>query len=261
MKGLVGPGSWVGLPITGSYVKCLGRYLVITLLFLSLALTSEAWLLAQTNVAEPLTPLTPRQVIIRRTESFLTNPILEAYRKADQLEEDVPTNLDSPTTKTILILPVISIAKDLETVDQCLRDHPSEQSLSKAIEILKQPQYSTVEFKRIFNRYSDNIFYADSRQANLYLGGGTTPDSRQTTQYLYRNAILSAVQFLQQDLQDLRGADSASLSASSSTSDGGRSVEVADALDDLREAREALAKYLKMADQQDVQAANAVLHR
>ena len=108
--------------VTGPYVKCLGRYLVITLLFLSLVITSEAWLLAQTANVVAGPPLTPRQVIIRSTENFLTNPILEAYRKADQLEEDVPTNLDSPTTKTILILPIVSIARDLETVDQCLRD-------------------------------------------------------------------------------------------------------------------------------------------
>ena len=59
------------------------------------------------------------------------------------------------------------------------------------ITLLSTGQFETIEFKRIFNQYSDNIYYAsDTTEANVYLLGGATPSSGQTQQYLLRNEAL-----------------------------------------------------------------------
>merc|ERR1711871_1098076 len=57
------------------------------------------------------------------------------------------------------------------------------------------------EFKRIFNAYADNIYYTSgSPESNLYLLGGATPSSAQTTQYLLRNEALKQVSELRDEL-------------------------------------------------------------
>ena len=38
--------------------------------------------------------------------------------------------------------------------------------LKKAVEIITNSKYDTVIFKKTFNRYSDNIFYTDSKRAS-----------------------------------------------------------------------------------------------
>ena len=59
------------------------------------------------------------------------------------------------------------------------------------ITLLSTGQFETIEFKRIFNQFSDNIYYAsDTTEANVYLLGGATPSSGQTQQYLLRNEAL-----------------------------------------------------------------------
>jgi len=45
-----------------------------------------------------------------------------------------------------------------------------------------------------FNAFADNIYYADSDRANLYLGGGAEPTSTQSLAYLLRNDILTTVE-------------------------------------------------------------------
>ena len=63
------------------------------------------------------------------------------------------------------------------------------------IKLFSTGQFETIEFKRIFNQFSDNIYYAsDTTEANVYLLGGATPSSGQTQQYLLRNeAIKQAI--------------------------------------------------------------------
>ena len=57
--------------------------------------------------------------------------------------------------------------------------------------VLGAGQFRDREFKRLFNDYADNIYYAaGSTEANAYLLGGATPSSAQTTQYLLRNEAL-----------------------------------------------------------------------
>lgn len=199
--------------------------------------------MASNAIAEP--PLTARQVIIRQTESFLTNPVLEALRKADQFEQDVPRDLDSETTKVLLLYPIVEINQELEDAATCLAS-PSPSCITTTDTIFKQPKYNPSVFKKIFNRYSDNIFYQDSKRANLYLGGGTTPDSQQTSQYLYRNSVLTNVEFAQQDVKGLLGLTTEELASTQ------RRQEVSDALSDIDEARASMKAYFRLADPKDL---------
>ena len=62
------------------------------------------------------------------------------------------------------------------------------------IKLLSTGAFETIEFKRIFNQFSDNIYYSsDTTEANAYLLGGATPSSSQTQQYLLRNEALCGV--------------------------------------------------------------------
>ena len=99
--------------------------------------------------------------LIKQTESFLTNPVLEALRKAEQWEQDVPTAPNAETTKVLLLYPIAEIAQDLAKVSSCL-ESPSALCVSSAAETLKQPKFQAKTFKKIFNRYSDNIFYSST---------------------------------------------------------------------------------------------------
>ena len=72
---------------------------------------------------------------------------------------------------------------------------PNRKQWPALITLLSTGQFETIEFKRIFNQFSDNIYYAsDTTEANVYLLGGATPSSGQTQQYLLRNeAIKQAI--------------------------------------------------------------------
>ena len=75
------------------------------------------------------------------------------------------------------------------------------------ITLLSTGQFETIEFKRIFNQFSDNIYYAsDTTEANVYLLGGATPSSGQTQQYLLRNEALKQVSELVDELRFLSTA-------------------------------------------------------
>ena len=58
-------------------------------------------------------------------------------------------------------------------------------------------------FKKIFNRYGDNIYYSDPDRANVYLGGGATPKTEQSLAYLLRNEILTSIEDMQAELDYL----------------------------------------------------------
>ena len=97
---------------------------------------------------------------------------------------------------------------------------PNRKQWPALITLLSTGQFETIEFKRIFNQFSDNIYYASDTteatlaralaialalaltltltltptKANVYLLGGATPSSGQTQQYLLRNeAIKQAI--------------------------------------------------------------------
>merc|ERR1712039_687207 len=70
-----------------------------------------------------------------------------------------------------------------------LVDRPSE--WPRLLQVVTSAPFTTLEFKKVFNAYSDNIYYSSSSaEANVYLLGGATPSTSQTTQYLLRNEAL-----------------------------------------------------------------------
>ena len=212
--------------------------------------------------------MTTRSMVIRASEKVLTNKVLENFRKADQLERDEAMLLDGgnnlqQTSKVLLLLPIIEIQEDLRATRSninAIRTDNDEDSVGRrgrarvrvdrALAIIGNNKYDSKNFKKVFNRYSDNILYTNVAEANIYLAGGTTPNSLQTEQYLYRNAALTSVQFIREDLVGLQAA----LGAEASSSDeGDRALgqQIDDCLDDCDESLSALESYLSRADPQD----------
>ena len=184
--------------------------------------------------------------------NFLTNPVLETFRKLDQLDPD--ENVENQSNKAILFVPIQRISNDLnncrdllcELRSKAISDGGVEQSLLAMKSTLESSEYQDIYFKKIFNRYSDNIFYSNSDQANLYLGGGSLPNSRQTQQYMLRNDILTGVQNTREDIQELieKGVNAQSL---------------ADAIDDIDASISSLEEYIGLCDPQDVELAKKIL--
>lgn len=190
-----------------------------------------------------------RVKLIRQTENFLTNPVLEAYRKMDQLEADETTGLSSQ--KALLLYPIIEISKEIENIKDKLQYIQTETNNDKIIttltdiqSVLAPTKYNDKEFKKIFNRYSDNIFYTDSRRANVYLGGGAIPDSDQTNKYLYRNVALTSIQNLKQDIDTLI-----------TEKQWNDKQAIIDTIDDIREGLDAFKSYFSLVDPEDVKLA------
>lgn len=209
-----------------------------------------------TTIDDNSKPLTTRQVIIRKTENFLTNPVLEGIRKIDQLDPDTDMKTSN---KVILLIPIVDILHDLETILQNLRSFrespKSEKPLAESLTILdNEAKYDKVIFKKIFNRYSDNIYYSDPERANLYLAGGAMPGTIQTEQYLYRNEALTSIENVKEDIRllmqgKLADQNNADLQA------------IDDTIDDCSEAIEALNSYLKLTDPEVVQSAKKIVFK
>ena len=99
----------------------------------------------------------------------------------------------------LLLAPVLQLFRTLRKCEPLLADQESWAGLAK---LLTSGPFETPEFKRIFNAYSDNIYYAaSSSEANAYLLGGATPSSRQTQQYLLRNEVLKQLGELVDELE------------------------------------------------------------
>jgi len=193
--------------------------------------------------SNPVTLLPSRKDLIESSESLLTNRFLESIRKFDQLDPDTEAK---NTKSAYLLLPIVEIYQDIEKIKTYIENSKEDRSyLDKATAIINNQKYGKTALKKLFNRYSDNIFYNDPRRANLYLAGGAMPSTRQTQQYLVRNEILTTlvnikedIEFLKLDLND---------------------QQLADSIDDCREAIEAMKQYLNLADPEDVREATAIL--
>jgi hypothetical protein len=99
--------------------------------------------------------------------------------------------------------------------------------------------------------YSDNIYYSDEKRANIYLLGGTTPETAQTEQYLLRNEVIGAVQTAQAELDYL--IEQARKPAQEGDTDPSELVGC------LATARTAIAAYLEKAQPRDVTVAKKLL--
>ena len=111
------------------------------------------------------------------------------------------------------LVPIVQMQSVLVRSREAVADRKQWPAL---ITLLSTGQFETIEFKRIFNQFSDNIYYASDTteatlaralaialalaltltltltptKANVYLLGGATPSSGQTQQYLLRNEAL-----------------------------------------------------------------------
>jgi len=130
--------------------------------------------------------------------SFLTSKALELIRVQRQLEADSrygsladPDQKDSGADRLAAVLLVIDA---FEALRPALKDYEA------SLAVLEKPPFERKAFKKVFNAYADNIYYADPDRANLYLLGGATPTNKQTIQYLYRNEALDNIEQLKDEL-------------------------------------------------------------
>ena len=100
-----------------------------------------------------------------------------------------------------LLMPILTIEKELEEVNALVHAENRWISWPKALAILQDPKYQKIAFKKTFNAYGDNIYYSDPDRANLYLGGGATPKTEQSLAYLLRNDVLTNVEDLRAELE------------------------------------------------------------
>ena len=177
--------------------------------------------------------------LIRKTETFLTNPVLETMRKMDQVDNDENENSNQ---KALLLYPIIEISKEIEQIKSKLSSiNDNEKVIVNEIQsTLASSKYNSKEFKKIVNRYSDNIFYQDPRRANLYLGGGAIPDSSMTQKYLYRNVALTSIEDLKDDINTIIKENRYN-----------DKIIIDDTIDDINEIIDALDNYIKLCDPND----------
>ena len=193
--------------------------------------------------------ITEKEVIVyfKGDAQFLKNPVLEAIRKFDQIDPD--TEFQN-VNKVILLVPIVDILKDIESVSKLIS--ANEADLARANDILTNKKFDTAPFKKAFNRYSDNIYYSDPERANIYLAGGAVPNTQQTTQYLFRNSALTSIGDVKEDVKLLLDDVKKKKAIDPQT--------VADAIDDCREALEAMVSYFELADPADVKEARSIVY-
>lgn len=170
--------------------------------------------LALTNLAILITP----NAATARDEIFKPNPltssVLEQIRIWEQAEADNlkyggeleagdAGNKGKVSAYPKLLMPILTIEKELEEVNTLVHGDNRSISWPKALEILRDPKYEKISFKKTFNAYGDNIYYSDPDRANLYLGGGATPKTEQSLAYLLRNDVLTNIEDLRAELEYL----------------------------------------------------------
>lgn len=144
----------------------------------------------------------------------LTNPFLEQVRIWEQAEADElryggelergdAGNRGQVEAYPSLLTPIVTMSDELERVGTLVERGNRPDDYREARQILSDSKYEKIAFKKTFNRYGDNIYYADPDRANLYLGGGATPKTEQSLAYLLRNDILTNVEALQAELDYL----------------------------------------------------------
>ena len=148
----------------------------------------------------------------------LLNPVLEQLRIWEQdekdnikyggeLEKGDAGNKGKTDAYPSLLVPILKIENELNEIKTLVRSggesKPSKEAMSQALTILQKPTYDKITFKKIFNKYGDNIYYSDPDRANVYLGGGATPKNEQSIAYLLRNDVLTNMENLRAELEYL----------------------------------------------------------
>jgi len=215
--------------------------------------------------------LQANEVVVEK-RNILTNKLLEGIRIANQADYDnkysdaavdQSVKADDNSKLVLLLIPIINIKNDLQMISDLI-SQPSYASLSKAHIVLDSSSYDTKQLKKIFNRYADNIYYSDPDRANLYLGGGAVPDTKQTEKYLLRNEVITNINNLHDDIDILLGAahQRGGSSSSSKEKEGstGRDLDATDqdyidTVDDCRTALDSIQQYLSLVDKDDLELA------
>ena len=138
----------------------------------------------------------------------LTNPLLEQIRIWEQNEADnikyggelAPGSPKGREAYAKLLVPILSVQRDLDVVNDLIHEKDKGAALAKADAILNKEQFQKKPFKKMFNAFADNIYYSDPDRANAYLGGGAVPKNEQSIAYLLRNEILTNVEALQAEV-------------------------------------------------------------
>ena len=157
-----------------------------------------------------------------------------------------------PNAPVELLVPIARIEFLLRDIRATIDDPKRWEELKATI---TAPPFTKKVFKQTFNAFADNIYYtAGSDRANAYLGGGATPSTQQTTQYMLRNEILGNVEIAGQELEYLIGLRDKGLTS--------REALVGEELDDLRgfldKALKAMGQYLAIPPPEDVSKARGI---
>ena len=173
--------------------------------------TAWTWGLTTALTTAATSPAAARDEIFRKNP--LTNPVLEQMRIWEQAEADelkYGGELERGDAKEKgdayppMLVPILAISRDLDQINQLVSLQTSGvEDWKKARQLLSKDAYEKVQFKRIFNRYGDNIYYSDPDRANVYLGGGATPKTEQSLAYLLRNEILTSIEDMTAELDYL----------------------------------------------------------
>lgn len=187
-----------------------------------------------------------------KTLTDMTSKPLEFLRILEQEEADnirydgTLAGATPPTQPVLLLTPIARIEAQLRECRGAIVDPEGWEALRTR---LTSPPFSKKEFKRTFNAYADNIYYSpESDRANAYLGGGATPSTQQTTQYMLRNEILGKVEIAAQELDYLIGLRDKGQTP--------RETLLGEELEDLKgfldDAVKGMDTYLAIPDQNDV---------
>jgi hypothetical protein len=106
----------------------------------------------------------------------------------------------APPATGILLIPILQMRQRLAALGPVLTRYDGATWTEMRLE-LSSGNFETVAFKKIFNAFSDNIYYgSETPEANAYLLGGATPSTSQTMQYLQRNEALKQLTDLRDEL-------------------------------------------------------------
>jgi hypothetical protein len=107
----------------------------------------------------------------------------------------------APPATGLTLIPILRMRERLKALQPSLSEFDGARWAAVAAEI-SAGDFRTVDFKRVFNAFSDNIYYTSGTdEANAYLLGGATPSNAQTTQYLLRNEALKQIDELRDEIR------------------------------------------------------------
>lgn len=148
-----------------------------------------------------------------------------------------------PANPGLMLLPVVQMQATLKKLKPKLADQKllsDSAGWDALLTVVSSGPFEPRESARLFNAYSDNIYYrSDSAEANIGLLGGTTPSTAQTKQYLWRNEALTQIEELCDEIKYQKG-----LAAEK------RETIVAEK--NLKDAIKAFDEYFKLAPEDDL---------